>query len=62
MCGGSAPDIKPTPAPPTIAQAATDEDVVARDNTRKRLAAAQDTRTTMLSSQTWDGKKTFLGQ
>jgi len=70
LCFAKTPNIKPAPAPPTFDKAVADEDILARDNTRKRLRGAMNTRTSLLdeySSQLNQaggetGKKTLLGQ
>jgi hypothetical protein len=51
------------PAPPTYDKVETEEDIIARDKTRKRLKGAVNTRATLLSSQDNSGSgKTLLGQ
>ena len=61
MCGGSAP--KPAPAPPVFDSVKADEDIIARDNTRKRLKGAMNSRSSILSQNSSpSGGKTLLGQ
>ena len=60
MCGGKAPS--PPPAPPVFSQVTADEDIIARDNTRKRLKGAMNTRASILSQEYSGGGKTLLGQ
>jgi hypothetical protein len=60
MCGAKAP--KPAPAPPVYEKVSFDEDVAARDNTRKRLKGAVNTRSSILSQGGGSGGKTMLGQ
>ena len=61
MCGGGAP--KPPPAPPVYEKVSLDEDIIARDNTRKRLKGAMNTRNSILSQGiNSSGGKTLLGQ
>ena len=54
------------PAPPsTIEQARTDDATIARQDERKRMRGAMNSRTTILSegaSGTGSGRKTLLGQ
>ena len=65
MCLPKAPKVE-TPAPaPTIEQARTDDAAIARQDERKRLRGAMNSRTTILSegaSGTSSGRKTLLGQ
>ena len=61
MCFSSPPTPHPTPALPTFEEAASDEDIQARDKTRARLKGAMNTRASMLSEQSASSGKTFLG-
>ena len=63
MCGGGAP--KPPPAMPVYSQVALDEDIQARNNARRRMKGAMNTRASILSTAWPDsgvGGKTLLGQ
>ena len=64
MCMPKAPKVETPAPPPTIEQARTD-DASARQDERKRLRGAMNSRTTILSegsSGTGSGRKTLLGQ
>ena len=65
MCFPKAPKVETPPPAPTIDQAKTDDAVTARQDERKRLRGAMNSRTTILSegaSGTSSGRKTLLGQ
>ena len=63
MCGGGrAPAPAPVPGPPVFSSVSVNEDILARDNTRKRLKGAVNTRSTILSQDNYSGGKTLLGQ
>ena len=61
MCLGSTPKVETPPPPPTIEQAKTDDVAIARQDERKRLRRAVNSRTTILS-EGQNGRKTLLGQ
>lgn len=61
MCMPKAPKVETAPPPPTMEQAKTDDAVTARQDERKRLRGAMNSRTTILSEQ-GSGRKTLLGQ
>ena len=65
MCGGGSPAYAapaPVPAPPVYDRVSANEDILARDNTRKRLKGAVNTRASILSQDNYSGGKTLLGQ
>ena len=63
MCMPKAPKVETPAPPPTIEQAKTDDAVVARQDERKRLRGAMNSRTTILSEGApGSGRKTLLGQ
>lgn len=61
MCGLSSPKISTPPPAPTVTDASTDNDIRARENTRRRLRGAVGTQTSMLSASGERGKS-LLGQ
>ena len=61
MCLGSTPDVETPPPPPNIEQAKTDDAMIARQDERRRLRRAVNSRTTILSEGS-GGRKTLLGQ
>jgi hypothetical protein len=64
MCFPSSPKAPPpAPPPPTYDKAETNEDIIARDNTRKRLRGAMNTRESILTQgMAQTSGKTMLGQ
>ena len=63
MCMPKAPKVETPAPPPTIEQAKTDDAAVARQDERKRLRGAMNSRTTILSEGApGSGRKTLLGQ
>ena len=66
MCLPKAPKVETPPPPPTMEQAKTDDAAIARQDERKRLRGAMNSRTTILSEQgknsPGSGRKTLLGQ
>jgi hypothetical protein len=62
MCLPKAPKIQTPPPPVTMDQARTDDVAIARQDERKRLRNAVNSRTTILSEGNSDGRKTLLGQ
>jgi hypothetical protein len=56
------PNINTPPPPPTYEQARVDDVAVARQDERKRLRNAVNSRTTILSGDESNGRKTLLGQ
>lgn len=61
MCFPKAPKVETPPPAPTIDQAKTDDAVTARQDERKRLRRAMNSRTTILSGRDDQGRKTLLG-
>ena len=61
MCLGSTPNVETPAPPPTIDQAKTDDVAIARQDERKRLRRAVNSRTTILSEGAGE-RKTLLGQ
>lgn len=61
MCFPKAPKVETPPTAPTIDQAKTDDAVTARQDERKRLRGAMNSRTTILSGRDDQGRKTLLG-
>ena len=62
MCMPKTPKVE-TPSPaPTVEQAKPDDIATARQDERKRLRSAVNSRTTILSEGTQGGRKTLLGQ
>jgi hypothetical protein len=60
MCGGGRPaPAQPVAAPPTFDEIATDDNVKARTRTRKRLAGAVNTSSTLMTDAMQG--KTLLG-
>jgi hypothetical protein len=62
MCLPKTPKIQTPPPPPTYEQARTDDVAIARQDERKRLRNAVNSRTTILSERDNNGRKTLLGQ
>ena len=60
MCLGSTPKVETPPPAPTMEQAKTDDVAIARQDERKRLRRAVNSRTTVLS-ESGGGRKTLLG-
>lgn len=68
----STPSIQTPPAPPTVQDVSTDEDIAARSDARKRQMAAVNSRTSILSDPfsqasagggfNRSGSKTLLGE
>lgn len=61
MCLGSTPKVETPPPAPTMETAKTDDAILARQDERKRLRRAINSRTTVLSDG-GTGRKTLLGQ
>lgn len=61
MCFPKAPKIETPPPPPQIEQAKTDDAVTARQDERKRLRGAMNSRTSILGGRDDQGRKTLLG-
>ena len=57
----STPSVETPPPPPTLETAATDDDMKARTDIRKKMMGAVNSRSTILSQQN-SGQKTLLGQ
>ena len=61
MCFPKAPQVETPPPAPTIDQAKTDDAVTARQDERKRLRGAMNSRTSILGGRDEQGRKTLLG-
>ena len=62
MCFPKTPKVETPPPAPTLEQAKTDDEVTARQDERKRLRRAVNSRSTILSGQdNAFGRKTLLG-
>lgn len=61
MCFPKAPKVETPAPPPKLEQAKTDDAVVARQDERKRLRGAMNSRTTILTGRDEQGRKTLLG-
>lgn len=61
MCIPKAPKINTPPPPPTMEQAHTDDALTARQDERKRLRGAINSRTSILGGRDDKGRKTLLG-
>jgi hypothetical protein len=62
MCFPKTPKVQTPPPQPTYEQARTDDVALARQDERKRLRNAVNSRTTILSEGNSNGRKTLLGQ
>ena len=63
MCMPSAPKVETPPPPPVMEQAKTDDVLTARQDERKKMRGAVNSRTTILSEGSGsNGRKTLLGQ
>lgn len=63
MCGFlSSPKVTTPPPAPTATDVSADNDIRARENTRRRLRGAVNTSTSMLSGTGGDRGKSLLGQ
>lgn len=61
MCMPKAPKVNTPPPAPTLEQAKTDDAVTARQDERKRLKGAVNSRTSILGGRDEQGRKTLLG-
>lgn len=61
MCMPKAPKVNTPPPAPTLEQAKTDDAVTARQDERKRLKGAMNSRTSILGGRDEQGRKTLLG-
>lgn len=61
MCMPKAPKVETPPPAPTIEQAKTDDAATARDDEKKRLKGAMNSRTSILGGRNEQGRKTLLG-
>lgn len=61
VCMPKAPKVETPAPPPTIEQARTDDAAIARQDERKRLRGAMNSRTTILGGRDEQGRKTLLG-
>lgn len=61
MCVAKTPDIETPPPPPTVEEARTDDVANARNDERKRLRGAMNSRSSILGGRDENGKKTLMG-